>query len=482
MAGPAKDDVQWQSLASIAEAVQGGVITASGLVGCCLKRIKATDSYHTVLALNPEAKARAAAIDKDVKAGKKVGRLAGVPFMAKDNFLTFNTATTAASKILGGFSAPYQATAVERLEAEGAILIAKTNLDEFAHGSSTENSAFGPTKNPYDPKKVPGGSSGGSAAAVALNQCAFALGSDTGGSIRLPASFCGVVGLKPTYGLVSRFGVIAMASSTDVVGTLTRSVEDAAYLLEIMSGADGFDSTLIPRDKNSYASAQATLKGKKIGLIKEHLGKGVEPVVRSRVRAVAKQLEAAGARVSEVSIPVDELALAVYYIVVPAEISSNLGRYDGVKYGHASAKAKNLGELYKLSRAEGFGDEPKRRVLTGTYVLSHGYYDAYYKQAQAVRTQLIEQYQKVFKEFDLLMGPTSPSLPFDIGARQDPLSMYLADVLTVAVNLTGDVAISIPIGKDGGLPIGLQLIAPQSRDRELLGLARAVEALELNNG
>lgn len=477
---PAKT-IRWEPLAAIAKAVGSGQITAEGLVKCALKEIAAYQSLHAVLEINPQALKQAQMLDASIKNGQKAGRLAGVPFIAKDNFLTHNTSTTAASKILEGFKAPYQATAVNRLEAEGAILVAKANLDEFAHGSSTENSAFGATKNPHNTDYVPGGSSGGSAAAVAAGLVPLALGTDTGGSIRLPASFTGTVGFKPTYGLISRFGVIAMGSSVDVIGPITNNTEDAALALEVMAGADGFDSTLIRRDSGDYSQLQPNLKGKKFGLIKEHMGKDADSKVSSKIKEVISSIKEAGAEVEEISIPVDELALAVYYIVVPAEISSNLARYDGIKYGFSAKTAKNLEEQYKTTRQAGFGDEPKRRILMGTYVLSSGYYDAYYKKAQAVRTQLIEQYAQVFKKFDYLMGPTSPTPPFKLGERQDPLSMYLADVATVATNLIGSPAISLPVGKAGGLPVGLQLIGPQRSDKEMLETANAIEKLGVGN-
>lgn len=464
----------WPAIELLVADIKSGKQSATALVAECLSEIKKQTKYHAVLEVNPQATSRAQAIDKDIKAGKTRGRLLGIPFVAKDNFLTHDTHTTAASNILKPFKAPYQATAIERLEAEGAIMIAKTNLDAFAHGSSTENSDFGPTHNPFDFEYVPGGSSGGSAAAVALGLAAFGLGTDTGGSIRLPASFCGVVGLKPTYGLVSRYGVIAMASSTDTIGPLARSVEDAALVLDVMAGEDRYDGTTIERDPKSYADIEGNLKGLKVGIVKEHLAAGVDKPVAACVKAVIEQLEDGGAQVEEISIPVDELALAVYYILVPAEVSSNLARYDGVKFGHSSHKATSLEEIYELSRAEGFGAEAKRRILIGTYVLSSGYYDAYYKQAQTVRTKLVEEYKKAFTKHDVLIGPTSPTLPFKLGQKQDPLTMYLSDVATVAVNLTGMPGISVPVGSHEGLPIGLQVMADQRAERKLLGVAQMI--------
>lgn len=468
--------MSWKPIAALAADVQSGKITATELVERALKQIETTNDYHVVLAVAEQrAKDRAAKIDADIKAGKKVGRLAGVPFIAKDNFLTFGTKTTAASHILEPFESPYQATAIEKLEAEGAILVAKANLDAFAHGSSTENSAFGPTLNPHDKTRVPGGSSGGSGAAVALDIVPFALGTDTGGSIRLPASFCGVVGLKPTYGLVSRYGVVAMASSTDVIGPLSRSVDDAALVLDVMSGCDAFDGTTIERDTQSYVSA-AAIKGKKIGVIKEYFGDGLDADVHKQIDGAITTLKKAGAEVVEVSLPSLKLALACYYIIVPAEISSNLSRYDGQRYGLSIADAKDLEESYEQTREQGFEAENKRRIMIGTYVLSSGYYDAYYKKAQTVRTKLINEFNDVFQKVDFLVGPTAPMTAFKLGENaDDPLQMYLADIMTVAVNLVGIPAISVPAGEVNGLPVGLQLMAPQRADRQLLALAKAYE-------
>jgi aspartyl-tRNA(Asn)/glutamyl-tRNA(Gln) amidotransferase subunit A len=463
-------------IADLAAEVQAGTLTAVALIQAALNRIAETVDYHAILEVNAAASAAAKAIDARIAKGEHVGVLAGIPFIAKDNFLTRDTHTTAASNILKSFQAPFQSTAVERLEAAGAIMVAKANLDAFAHGSSTENSDFGATKNPVDPSRVPGGSSGGSAAAVALGQASFALGTDTGGSIRLPASFCGVVGLKPTYGLISRYGVIAMGSSTDVIGPLTRSVADAALVLEVMAGPDGKDSTMIERDKTPYTELKPELKGQKIGLIKEYIGEGIDPAVKERTLASVERLRTAGAEIEEISLPAVKLALACYYIIVPAEISSNLSRYDGVKYGHSAPEATTLAETYAFSRDQGFGAEAKRRILIGTYVLSSGYYDAYYKQAQSVRTQLIREFEAAFSRYDLLIGPTAPLTAFPLGQKaHDPLAMYLTDICTVAVNLTGAAAISIPAGTADGLPVGLQLIAPQHGERKLLAAALAAE-------
>ncbi|MDF2461582.1 MAG: glutamyl-tRNA(Gln) amidotransferase, subunit, partial [Candidatus Saccharibacteria bacterium] len=364
------------------------------------------------------------------------------------------------------------------LRAAGAVLVGKANLDAFAHGTSTENSDFGPTKNAHDPSRVPGGSSGGSATAVALGQVTFAIGTDTGGSIRQPASLSGVVGMKPTYGLVPRTGIVAMASSTDTQGPLARSVEDASIIMEVMAGSDPSDATTIERDEDSYHVRHSRLKGLKIGLIKEYLGEGLHEGSKKALLNVVEQLKAHGAEIEEVSVPATKLALAAYYIIVPAEVSSNLARYDGVKYGHSSDKATNLEETYRLSREEGFGPEAKRRIIIGTYVLSSGYYDAYYKRAQKVRTKLVDQFNRAFEKYDLLLGPTAPSPAFPIGSKsQDPIALYLEDVMTVAVNLTGVPAISIPMAKVEGLPVGIQLIAPQRGERLLFQASSAVESV-----
>lgn len=464
--------------------VKSGSVTARSLVEAALKKIEETADYHAVIEINPAALDRADEIDRGIKIGQVDGRLLGVPYIAKDNFLTLNTHTTAASRILEPFRAPFQATAIERLEAEGAILVAKANLDAFAHGSSTENSDFGATLNPHDKSRVPGGSSGGSAAAVALGQAVFALGTDTGGSIRLPASFCGVVGLKPTYGLISRYGVIAMGSSTDVIGPITRSVEDAALVLDVMAGRDPKDATTIEREEAAYTGrSNQTVKGLKIGVIKEYMAEGINPDVKARVEASIKQFESAGAVVEEVSLPAVEQALACYYIIVPAEVSSNLARYDGIKYGYSAAGARDLPSTYLMSRDEGFGAEAKRRILIGTYVLSSGYYDAYYKQAQKVRTLLIRQFEEAFSKYDLLIGPTAPTTAFKLGEHtKDPLAMYLTDVTTVAVNLVGACAISVPAGTANGMPVGLQLIATQKGERVILTAAAAIEGMQQRSG
>lgn len=470
---------QWPSVADIAAGVQAGSLKASDLVEQSLKAIADNQEEYKAIIVTTEERARerARAIDAKVEKGEKIGRLAGVPFIAKDNFLVFGAETTAASNMLRGFTAPYQATAVERLEAEGAVCVAKANLDAFAHGASTENSDFFTTRNPHDTSRVPGGSSGGSAASVVLGLAPFALGTDTGGSIRQPSSFSGCVGLKPTYGLVSRSGVVAMGSSLDVIGPLTRTVEDAALILDVMAGKDGLDSTMIDR-QDDYTDLKTAFKGKKIGVIREYMGEGMDPKIVSVISDAVKRLEAAGAEVTELSLPSLPMALAVYYILCPAEVSSNLGRYDGQRYGYSDKDAKDLDSSYKGSRGRGFGKEAKRRIMIGTYVLSSGYYDAYYKQAQTVRTKLINEFEDAFKQVDFLVGPVAPTTAFKIGANAgDPLQMYLSDVLTVGANLGGNPAISLPAGTVNDLPVGLQLMAPQRKDQELLALARRTEEL-----
>jgi aspartyl-tRNA(Asn)/glutamyl-tRNA(Gln) amidotransferase subunit A len=471
--------MSWPAISEIARGVNSGRITAGEQVEKSLAAIKDNQQFRAIISDTAQrARRRAKEIDAAVKTGKKVGRLAGVPFISKDNFLTFGAETTAASNILRGFEAPYQATAIEKLEAEGAINVAKANLDAFAHGSSTENSDFFVTKNPHDESRVPGGSSGGSAAAVALSMVPFALGTDTGGSVRLPASFTGMVGYKPSYGLVSRSGIVAMASSTDVVGPITSSVADTAVVLDVMSGKDELDATTLERDPDNYDAAPLDLRGKKIGLIRQHFEEGLDAGVEAAVKASIEKMAAAGAAVSQVSLPSLPLALAVYYIIVPAEISSNLSRYDGQRYGYSFDGSKDLDESYEFSREKGFGAEAKRRIMVGTYVLSSGYYDAYYRKAQQVRTKVRQELDSAFKSYDFLAGPTAPMTAFKIGERSsDPLQMYLTDIMTVGANIAGNPAISLPAGLSKGLPVGLQLIADYGNDRMLLSAAKSVEAL-----
>ena len=465
---------QWLPIADLAAKVQTGELKAVDLVEQALNTIEEKSEFNAIIITTAErARTRALAVD----AGDNKGRLAGVPFIAKDNFLVFGADTTAASNILEGFDAPYQARAIEKLEAEGAICVAKANLDAFAHGSSTENSDFFTTLNPHDKTRVPGGSSGGSAAAVMLDLAPFALGTDTGGSIRLPASFCGAVGYKPTYGLVSRSGVVAMASSHDVIGPITRTVADAGIVLDVMAGRDDLDSTTIEKDASGYALL-GQAKPAKIGIIKEYMGEGLEPAVRTQIELAVDKLKNAGHEIIEVSMPSLPAALAVYYILCPAEVSSNLSRYDGQRFAHTYKDATNLEESYSKTRSTGFGAEAKRRIMIGTYVLSSGYYDAYYRKAQTVRTKLINEFNAAFEQVDFLIGPTAPGTAFKIGENiSDPLQMYLVDILTVAANLVGVPSVSVPAGLADGLPIGLQIMAPQRADRLLLELAAQAEEL-----
>jgi aspartyl-tRNA(Asn)/glutamyl-tRNA(Gln) amidotransferase subunit A len=473
--------MSWLPIAEIAAKVQAGELTATAMVEQALKAIEEKKEYNAIIAVVAErARERAVHIDESVKKGEKPGRLAGVPFIAKDNYLVFGAETTAASNMLKGFTAPYQSTVIERLEAEGAICVAKANLDAFAHGASTENSDFGVVKNPHDQERVPGGSSGGSAAAVVLELAPFALGSDTGGSIRQPASFVGCVGYKPTYGLTSRSGVVAMASSTDVMGPLARTAEDAALVFDVFAGPDPLDSTTIARDEAGYSDNLDTdLKGKKVGVVKEYMeGEGLDPGVKAQIEAAIEKMRAAGAEVSEVSLPSLPLALAVYYIVVPAELSSNLSRHDGQRYEFSYKDGKTLEESYTKSRGIGFGKEAKRRIMIGTYVLSSGYYDAYYRKAQIVRTKIINEFAQAFERVDFLVGPTAPTTAFKIGDNaNDPLQMYMQDIFSVGASLAGIPAVNIPAGLADGLPVGLQIMAKQRADRSLLGVAKATEAL-----
>ncbi len=471
----------WPKINEIAAGVQKGELKAVDLVKQSLKAIEETKDFDVIISSPGDyALVWAKEIDDKAAKGQKIGPLAGIPFIAKDNFLTLAGKTTAASNMLKNFAAPYRSTAIKRLEEAGAICVGKANLDAWAHGSSTENSDFFVTKNPHDKTRVPGGSSGGSAAAVVLGIAPFAIGTDTGGSVRLPASFSGAVGYKPTYGLVSRSGVVAMASSTDTIGPLANNVEDAALVLDVMSGRDDLDSTTIDRDSKGYGlqNSKFKIQNSKIGVIKEYMKGGLEPGVRAVIEESIAKLKQAGAQIEEISLPSLPLALAVYYIVCPAEVSSNLARYDGQRFGHSSTKAKDLDESYLLSREEGFGAEAKRRIMIGAHVLSSGYYDAYYKKAQTVRTKIINEINAALVKVDFLIGPVAPTTAFKIGEKSgDPLKMYLADIMTVAANISGHPAISLPAGESNGLPVGLQIIGPARGDRQLLSIAKAYEEL-----
>lgn len=462
-------------ITNIVTRIKNGETSARAEVEAALKKAAENEAYHALLSLTAErALERADDIDKRIKNGDSVGVLAGVPFVAKDNFLAFGAPTTAASKMLENFAAPLQATAIEKLEAEGAICVGKANLDAFAHGGSTENSAFGPTKNAHDVERVAGGSSGGSAVITALDVVPFALGTDTGGSIRQPASFNGVVGVKPTHGTVSRYGVVAMASSTDTIGCFTRDVADAELVMDVMSGRDIRDMTTLP---DFFAIEKTAKPHQKIGIIKEFMSEDVDAEVRNRIHEYVEKLKAAGHEVEEVSLPILQYALAMYYIIVPAEISSNLARYDGVRYGRRAEDISSLAELYGRSRNEGFVTENKRRIMIGSYVLSSGFFDAYYLQAQKARTLLVNEYGKLFNEYDVLIGPIAPTPAFKLGENTaDPVQMYLADIMTVPPSLAGLPAISVPAGTtSAGLPVGVQLMGWRRNDAALLALARSVE-------
>lgn len=431
------------------------------------------------LCVTPEiALAQAQAIDAQIAAGETIGMLAGIPIALKDNLCTKGIATTCASRILEGFIPPYESTVTAKLQAAGAVALGKTNMDEFAMGSSTENSGYQVTANPWDTSRVPGGSSGGSAAAVAANQAVVSLGSDTGGSIRQPAAFCGVVGLKPTYGLVSRFGLVAYASSLDQIGPFGRTVEDAAILLEAIAGYDPQDSTSlnVAIPKYSELLKPELPKGLRIGIIKETFGEGLDPVVATAVKQAIEHFTGLGAIVTEISCPRFRYGLPTYYVLAPSEASANLARYDGVKYG-VRQETDNLLSMYKQTRASGFGAEVKRRIMLGTYALSAGYYDAYYIKAQKVRTLIKQDFEKAFEQVDILVTPTTPTTAFKAGEKtSDPLSMYLSDLMTIPVNLAGLPGISIPCGfDDQGLPIGMQLIANVLREDLLLQASYAYE-------
>jgi aspartyl-tRNA(Asn)/glutamyl-tRNA(Gln) amidotransferase subunit A len=463
----------------IAAAVRGGERSARSVVEEALASTAgADDGIHAfVILLADEARSAADAVDQAVAAGRDPGPLAGVPVALKDNLCTRGIPTTCSSRILEGWRPPYDATVVARLRAAGAVVVGKTNMDEFAMGSSTESSCTGPTRNPRDPDRVPGGSSGGSAAAVAAGFVPLALGSDTGGSIRQPAAFCGVVGMKPTYGAVSRYGLVAFASSLDQIGPFAGSVADAALLLEVIGGHDPADSTsLTEPTPPAGRSLDAGVDGLRVGVCPE-LVDGADPDVAGRVRQAAEALAGAGASVEEVSVPELRYGLSAYYLIAPAEASSNLARYDGVRYG-LRVDAPDVTAMNTATRTAGFGAEAKRRIMLGTYALSAGYYDAYYGKAQRVRTLVIEAFSRAYERVDVLLGATAPSTAFPIGDRvDDPMAMYLSDVCTIPSNLAGHPAISVPFGTgDDGLPVGVQVLAPALAEELLFRVAAAVEA------
>lgn len=455
-------------------------LSVTDLVDESYKRIQQVDGQvQAFLTLDEEqARKTAKGLDAKLTTDESKGLLFGMPIGIKDNIVTKGLRTTCASKILANFDPIYDATVVQKLQKAETITIGKLNMDEFAMGSSTENSGFQMTRNPWNLEAVPGGSSGGSAAAVAAGEVLFTLGSDTGGSIRQPASYCGVVGLKPTYGRVSRFGLVAFASSLDQIGPITRTVEDNAYLLQAISGLDPMDSTSANIDvPNFVQSLTGDIKGLKIAVPKEYLGEGVSEPVRQSVLDALKVLEKLGAVWEEVSLPHSKYALAAYYLLSSSEASANLSRFDGVRYGYRSANAENLIELYKNTRAEGFGEEVKRRIMLGTFALSSGYYDAYYKKAQKVRTLIKKDFDDVFEKYDVIIGPTAPTPAFKIGENvADPLTMYANDILTIPVNLAGVPGISIPCGFENGLPLGLQIIGRHFDEATVYRVAHAFES------
>ncbi len=459
--------------------LQSKEISVSELTEQSLAAIADRDSkVHAFLTLNEEgARQSARALDDKLASGAARGLLFGLPAGIKDNIVTKGLRTTCASKFLDNFQPIYDATVVSKLRQADAVTVGKLNMDEFAMGGSNENSAYGAVRNPWNLEHVPGGSSGGSAAAVAAGEVLFALGSDTGGSIRQPASYCGVVGLKPTYGLVSRYGLVAFASSLDQIGPVTRNVEDSAYVLQAIAGYDAQDSTSAKVDIPDYLSAlTGDVSGLRIAVPKEYIGEGVDPSVREQVMSALKVLESLGAVWEEVSLPHTEYAVAAYYLLASSEASSNLARFDGVRYGVRVDEGGGLLDLYHNSRSRGFGPEVKRRIMLGTYALSSGYYDAYYLKAQKVRTLIKQDFDEVFKNYDVVIGPTAPTTAFKLGSQtENPLTMYLNDILTIPVNLAGIPAVSIPCGFAGGLPVGLQIIGKEFDESTVLRVAHAFE-------
>lgn len=467
-----------KSAEQIANDVRSGTSSATAELDTSLSAIRARNEELNVFLYVDEEGARsyAGAVDEKIAKGERVGPLAGVPIAIKDNMCQTGIPTTCSSRILEGWRPPYNATVIDRLIAAGAVPVGKTNLDEFAMGSSTENSAFGPTRNPLDPSRVPGGSSGGSAAAVAADMTPLALGSDTGGSIRQPAALCGLIGMKPSYGLVSRYGLIAFASSLDQIGPFSKTVMDSAILLETIAGHDPMDSTSLPEPAPSLsAHVEDGVVGKRIALVRELVEGADDDVVASVQRAV-EVLKDAGATVIELSIPEFRLGLSAYYLIAPAEASSNLARYDGVRFG-LRVKGDDVEAMNTATRTAGFGAEVKRRIMLGTYALSAGYFDAYYGQALKVRTQMIDAFRRAYVQVDLLIGATTPSVAFAFGSKtSDPMSMYLSDVFTIPTNLAGEPAISVPFGTgEGGLPTGVQLLGPGRSEAQLFAAARVLE-------
>ena len=477
------DNITNLTVHELVEKLEKKELTSEKIIKAYKERIneKENDVQAFISLYLDEAESKAKEVDQKRKEGEKLSKFAGIPIGIKDNICVKNTKTTCASKMLETFVSPYDATVIEKLDNENIISLGKLNMDEFAMGSSTENSAMKVTHNPWNLNKVPGGSSGGSAAAVAANLVPWALGSDTGGSIREPASFCGVVGLKPTYGLVSRYGLVAFASSLDQIGPITKDVRDCAELLNLIAGHDERDSTSYDLEKKDYTkSLEKDIKGLKIGVPKEFFGEGINPEVKEQIQNAIEKYKEMGAIVEECSLDIATYALATYYIIACAEASSNLGRFDGIRYGYRTKNYTNIEELYKNSRSEGFGPEVKRRIILGTYVLSAGYYDAYYKKAQQLRTLVKKEFDKNFEKYDVLLTPVAPTTAFDIGSKSNnPLEMYLADICTVSINIAGVPAISLPCGVDkSGMPVGMQLIGNRFAEDKILNMAYAFEQKE----
>ena len=463
-----------KSLSELSAMLEAGEVNSVQLTEHFLARIKAHDAELNSFISITEAQALAAAADADAqRSAGKAGPLTGIPIAHKDIFCTKGVKTSCGSKMLDNFVSPYDATMVEKLQQAGVVMLGKTNMDEFAMGSSNETSFYGAVKNPWNNRAVPGGSSGGSAASVAARLTPAATGTDTGGSIRQPASFCGITGLKPTYGRVSRYGMIAFASSLDQAGPMAQSAEDCALLLNAMSGFDPRDSTSLEKDVPDYrAELNKPLEGLRIGLPKEYFGEGLSPDINTVVQAALQQYRELGAKIIDISLPNTHLAVPVYYVVAPAECSSNLSRFDGVRFGHRCDEPKDLEDLYKRSRGEGFGEEVKRRIMVGTYALSAGYYDAYYIKAQQLRRMISDDFKQAFEKVDVIMGPAAPETAFNIGEKtDDPISMYLSDIYTIAVNLAGLPGMSVPAGFSNDMPVGLQIIANHFEESRLLNVA-----------
>jgi len=472
-------EITGHTIEELQELLQSKKMSAVELTQGYLARIAEIDSdiKAFITVTEEEALAQAKAVDEKIARGDILGPLEGIPMALKDNMCTDGIRTTCASKILANFIPPYNATVVEKLKDSGAVLLGKLNMDEFAMGSSTENSGFFPTRNPWDLERVPGGSSGGSVAAVAADEAVYALGSDTGGSIRQPAAFCSVVGLKPTYGLVSRYGLVAYASSLDQIGPVTKTVADNALVLNAIAGHDPKDSTSLNYEKPDYTQfLTEDIRGLKIGVPKEYFGQGVDPQVADVIKKAIATYESLGAQVEECSLPHTEYAMPAYYLIATAEASSNLARYDGVRYGHRSQEAEDVVGMFCKTRAEGFGSEVKRRIMLGTYALSAGYYDAYYLKAQKVRTLIIQDFEAAFAKYDVLLSPTTPTTAFRLGEKSgDPLTMYMSDVCTVPINLAGIPALSLPAGFVDGLPVGMQLMGKHFGEGTLYKAAYAFE-------